>query len=75
MDASTYQGDRMQRRYYGRFTPENLLFNANLQEFDHRLSLIASLHMGGKLSPTEAYCQVEILWEAFETATRSLFLS
>jgi hypothetical protein len=48
-------------RYWGKFTPANLAFNANLQEFSHRVSLIVALETGGKLSPQAAYEQIEEL--------------
>jgi len=41
-------------RYYGQFTPENLLFNNNLQEFAQRVCYIASLETGGKISPEDS---------------------
>jgi len=50
-------------RYYGSYTTENLLFNANLQEFTYKVSMISALHTGGKLSSEEAYDQVEKLWQ------------
>ena len=48
-------------RYWGEFTPANLAFNANLQEFSHQVSLIVALETGGKLSPQAAYAQIEAL--------------
>lgn len=50
-------------RYQGQFTPENLAFNALLQEFAQRVNLIVALETGGKLSPQAAYEQIEALWE------------
>jgi len=50
-------------RYQGDFTPEALLFNANLQEFAQRVTLIAALETGGKISLQEAFAQIEHLWE------------
>jgi sigma54-dependent transcription regulator len=52
-----------QSRYYGSYTTENLLFNANLQEFSHKVSMISALHTGGKLSSEQAYDQIEKLWQ------------
>ena len=49
--------------YHGDFTPENLLFNANLQEFTQRASLICGLETSGKISPEEAYDQLKKLWK------------
>jgi len=50
-------------RYYGSYTPENVLFNANLQEFAQKVSIISSLHTGGKLSSEQAYDQAQKLWQ------------
>ncbi|ASC71100.1 hypothetical protein XM38_020500 [Halomicronema hongdechloris C2206] len=55
-------------KYYGKFSPENLAFNANLQEFSQRISYLCSLEVGGKLTPYEAY---EGIKEAWETLNRS----
>ena len=51
------------RQYWGRIKPENLVFNANLQEFAQRLSYISNLETAGKLSPQESFNQLEPLWE------------
>lgn len=58
-------------RFRGNFTPQNLLFDANLQEFAHRVSLISNLENGGKLAPGEAYQQIETLWEQFKSTVHS----
>lgn len=50
-------------RYYGQVKPENLVFNANLQEFAHQVSYISSLETAGKLSPQEAYQKIDSLWQ------------
>ena len=52
-----------QSRYYGKFTPENLMLNANLQEFSYRVSIICALETGGKISSAEAFAQIEDLWQ------------
>lgn len=49
-------------RYHGEFTPQNLAFNANLQEFAQRVSYICGLETGGKLSPEAAYNEIKALW-------------
>ncbi|MFM7887054.1 MAG: hypothetical protein ACKPCM_10270, partial [Pseudanabaena sp.] len=59
-------------RYYGKFTPENLMFNSNLQEFSHRVSIICALETGGKLSPQEAYIQIAELWQQLEKSKQNL---
>ena len=50
-------------KYLGQVKPENLVFNANLQEFAQRVSFICNLETGGKLSPQESYQQIESLWQ------------
>ncbi|MBE9129206.1 MULTISPECIES: hypothetical protein [unclassified Coleofasciculus] len=62
-------------RYYGKFTAENLAFNANLQEFAHKISYISALETGGKLSPEEAYQQVQSLWKQLKQSKKSLGIS
>ncbi|MDX2097617.1 MAG: hypothetical protein SFW36_07555 [Leptolyngbyaceae cyanobacterium bins.59] len=59
-------------RYYGRFTPANLAFNANLQEFSQRVSLLANLETGGKISPDEAFGQIGQLWHQLERSHHKL---
>jgi hypothetical protein len=59
-------------RYYGQFTPKNLVFNANLQEFAHRVSLICSLETGGKITSEESYEQIENLWKQLKRSKKEL---
>lgn len=61
-----------QSRYYGIFSPENLMFNANLQEFSHRVSIICALETGGKISSQEAYLQIAELWHQLEESKERL---
>lgn len=58
--------------YYGRFTPEHLAFNANLQEFAQRVSYISALETGGKLSPEEAYIKIKVLWKQLKQSKKVL---
>ena len=59
-------------RYYGEFTPEQLVFNANLQEFAQRISLLCGLETGGKLSPEETYQQIKVLWQNLTESKKQL---
>ncbi len=59
-------------RYHGNFTPANLAFNANLQEFAERVSLIVGLETGGKLSPQAAYDQIETLRKILDRSKSQL---
>ncbi|OUL25696.1 hypothetical protein [Nostoc sp. 106C] len=59
-------------RYYGEIKPENLLFNANLQEFASKVDYICSLETGGKINPLEAYEQIKTLWEKLDYSKKQL---
>jgi hypothetical protein len=59
-------------RYYGQVKPENLIFNANLQEFAQKVGIITSLETSGKLSPEEAYNQVKALWKQLKRSKKEL---
>ena len=59
-------------RYYGKITPKNLMFNSNLQEFSHRLSIICALETGGKISSQDAFTQIRDLWRQLELSKQNL---
>lgn len=59
-------------RYYGQVKPENLVFNANLQEFAQRVSFICNLETAGKLSPEESYNQIKALWKQLKLSKKQL---
>ncbi|MGB3136921.1 MAG: hypothetical protein WBG38_18355 [Nodosilinea sp.] len=59
-------------RYYGEFSPQQLTFNANLQEFAHRIGYISGLQTGGKLSPDEAYHQIKTLYKQLKRSKKGL---
>ncbi|MEL7331950.1 MAG: hypothetical protein AAFN12_06855 [Cyanobacteria bacterium J06560_2] len=59
-------------RYHGEFTPQNLAFNANLQEFAQRVSLICGLETGGKVSSAEAYDDIRKLWKELKASKKNL---
>ncbi|VXD21656.1 conserved hypothetical protein [Planktothrix serta PCC 8927] len=59
-------------RYRGNATPENVVFNANLQEFAHKVSFIVALQTSGKLSAEESYVQIETLWEQLRESKQHL---
>ena len=58
--------------YKGEFSPENLAFDANLQEFTNRISIICALETGGRISPLEAYQQIKELWEKLDQSRKNL---
>ncbi|MBD2532945.1 hypothetical protein H6G97_26565 [Nostoc flagelliforme FACHB-838] len=59
-------------RYYGQVKPENLVFNANLQEFAQKVGIITSLESNGKLDPEDAYQQIKGLWKQLEHSKKEL---
>ena len=62
-------------RYHGEFTPQNLAFNANLQEFAQRVSIICNLETGGKISSEEAYKDIKKLWKDLKASKKNLLNS
>lgn len=59
-------------RYYGKIKPENLVFNANLQEFAQQVSYICNLETAGKLSPEESYEKIRALWKQLKRSKKQL---
>ncbi|MBD2231557.1 DUF7219 family protein [Phormidium tenue] len=59
-------------KYWGEFTPQQLAFNANLQEFAQRVSLVCNLETGGKMSADEAYDQIKRLWKDLKQSKANL---
>ena len=59
-------------RYRGDFPPERLAFNANLQEFAQRVSLICGLETGGKISTQDAYHEIKGLWRQLKASKKAL---
>jgi len=60
--------------YRGDFTPENLVFNANLQEFAQKVSYICNLETNGKVSSNQAYQQIRGLWKELKSSMKNLNL-
>ncbi|MCT7951800.1 hypothetical protein NG798_18515 [Ancylothrix sp. C2] len=69
-DSSDFFSPRS--RYYGKWTPENLAFDANLQEFAQRVTLICALETGGKLTPEQAYDEIRKLWHQLKRSKKEL---
>ncbi|MGB3691082.1 MAG: hypothetical protein WA999_00040 [Spirulinaceae cyanobacterium] len=59
-------------RYYGQVKPENLVFNANLQEFSQQVNVICNLETGGKISPEESYKKIKGLWKELKRTKKQL---
>jgi len=58
--------------YYGNFTPANLVFNANLQEFSRRVGYICALETGGKMTSNEAYKEIKKLYKQLKQSKHEL---
>ena len=58
--------------YHGEVKPENLVFNANLQEFAQKASYICNLETAGKISPQEAYHEIKRLWKELKRSKKEL---
>ncbi|MGI8932771.1 MAG: DUF7219 family protein [Phormidesmis sp.] len=59
-------------KYQGEFSPQSLAFNANLQEFAQRVSLICGLETGGKISSAQAYDDIKKLWKEVKASKKNL---
>jgi hypothetical protein len=58
--------------YRGRINPEDLVFDANLQEFSAQVSYITCLTTAGKLSVEEAHWQIKQLWQKLDRSKQQL---
>ncbi|MEO1069964.1 MAG: hypothetical protein AAFW95_12730 [Cyanobacteria bacterium J06638_6] len=59
-------------KYWGEFTPQQLAFNANLQEFAQRVSFVCNLETGGKMSAHDAYDEIKRLWKDLKRSKANL---
>ena len=58
--------------YRGTFTPNLLIFNANLQEFSQQVGYIAGLHAAGKIPSAESYARIRKLWKALKNSKKAM---
>lgn len=58
--------------YRGEVKPENIVFNANLQEFAQRVGYICNLETAGKIKSEQAYHQIKELWEQLAASKQEL---
>ena len=59
-------------KYRGEFKPENLVFNANLQEFAKKVSYICNLETNGKITSLQAYKEIKVLWKLLKNSKKNL---
>ena len=60
------------RRYRGEFTPGNIAFDANLQEFAQRVAFICALENSGKVAPNAAYEEIKGMWKTLKQSKKNL---
>jgi len=53
-------------------SPEEVIFDVNLQEFASRIGIICGLESGGKISQQEAYSRIKHLWKELRDSKRNL---
>ena len=58
--------------YYGEFTPQNLVFNANLQQFAQQVSYLCSLEANGKITPHDTYDEIKKFWKQLKQSKKEL---
>lgn len=58
--------------YYGEFTPQNLVFNANLQLFAQQVSYLCNLEANGKISPDDTYEEIKKFWKQLKHSKQEL---
>lgn len=61
--------------YQGKFTPENLAFDHNLQEFAQRVAYVCALETAGKITPAEAHRRIRVLYHELERTHEGLQIS
>ena len=60
------------RSYRGKTQPENLVFDANLQEFAQKVGYVCNLENNGKLSGEEAFKEIKNLWQQLKESKKQL---
>jgi hypothetical protein len=58
--------------YRGKVKPENLVFNANLQEFSQKVGYICNLETAGKIDTKDAYKKIKALWKSLKASKKEL---
>lgn len=54
------------------FQPEDMLFDANLQEFANKVGIICALEGNQKLTTSEAYDRIKGLWKQLKRSKKGL---
>ena len=59
-------------KYYGEFTPGNLVFNANLQLFAQEVSYLCNLAANGEIASDTVYLEIEKSWQQLRLSKKEL---
>jgi len=59
--------------YHGDYSPQNMLFDNNLQEFSQKISIICALETNGKITPQEAYSKIKSMWKELRKSKKSIY--
>ncbi len=59
-------------KYYGEFSPETLVFNANLQLFAQQVSYLCSLEANDKITPEDTYDEIKKVWKQLKKSKKEL---
>ena len=59
-------------KYYGEVKPEELVFDVNLQEFAAVVTAVTGLHIGGKISGSQAYDRIKVKFEELQASKEAL---
>ena len=54
--------------------PEEIVFQANLQEFANSIGFICGLETGGRISQAEAYERIRGLWKQLKRSRKNLHI-
>ncbi len=58
--------------FHGDVSPESVVFDANLQEFAHKVSYVCNLQNGGKISQEAAYQEIKHLWKELRQSRKEM---
>lgn len=57
--------------YHGEFSPQNLAFNSNLQQFA-QVMYLCNLEANGKMSPEDTYKEIKKFWKQLKHSKKEL---
>jgi cephalosporin-C deacetylase-like acetyl esterase len=58
--------------YHGKFTPQKLVFNANLQLFAQQVSYLCNLEANGKMTSEDTYDEIKKFWKQLKQSKEEL---